>query len=349
MHNSTAQHSTAQQRNYSIDTLKFFCALLVVFIHTGGPFSIDIINRVAVPCFFVISGFFLYRKDPIEMQDRLVLALKNICIITLWSTIMYAIIAFGQSLYGVPSDNTVTFISAAKRVVALMFFNSPIWGFHLWYLFAYIYTLIAVWVICKLKLLKPLYSIIPILLSVSVFGGLYSHLILDSIQIPLMCTRNFLFVGIPYFLIGMLINKYDRQIFKSNTIIWIGFFMSIVLSACEYIINPRALGFGSGDLYLTTAPMTISIFLLAISIKQTKDNILSKIGRDYSLYIYIFHLFIMMILGKLCSLFLTENTHLYDFYKWSYSILVFLCAIIGSILFRATILPVYKKIIARIR
>ena len=53
-------------RNYSIDTLKFICAFLVIFIHTPQPdvyyIAITPISRCAVPIFFMISGYYTFGK-----------------------------------------------------------------------------------------------------------------------------------------------------------------------------------------------------------------------------------------------------------------------------------------------
>ena len=55
------------QRNYSIDILKFICATLVVFLHTKCAYQ-DIVlplTRCAVPCFFMISGYLVYKEGGI--------------------------------------------------------------------------------------------------------------------------------------------------------------------------------------------------------------------------------------------------------------------------------------------
>ena len=53
------------ERNYSIDILKFICAILVVFLHTDCVYHDYILplTRCAVPCFFMISGYFSVGKD----------------------------------------------------------------------------------------------------------------------------------------------------------------------------------------------------------------------------------------------------------------------------------------------
>ena len=52
------------ERNHIIDSLKFSCAMLVVFIHCEYPYKAILlpITDVAVPLFFAISGYFLYES-----------------------------------------------------------------------------------------------------------------------------------------------------------------------------------------------------------------------------------------------------------------------------------------------
>ena len=67
------------ERNYSIDILKFICAILVVFLHTDCVYHDYILplTRCAVPCFFMISGYLLFNDGDIEIS-RLKRSTRNI-------------------------------------------------------------------------------------------------------------------------------------------------------------------------------------------------------------------------------------------------------------------------------
>lgn len=57
-------------RQYNIDILRLICALLVVCIHCTNYSLREYIlpiTRIAVPIFFIISGYFLY-SDNISVQ-----------------------------------------------------------------------------------------------------------------------------------------------------------------------------------------------------------------------------------------------------------------------------------------
>ena len=56
-------------RNYTIDSMKFWCMLGVIYIHTSADridnilgTCLDILCRLAVPLFFVASGYTVYSK-----------------------------------------------------------------------------------------------------------------------------------------------------------------------------------------------------------------------------------------------------------------------------------------------
>ena len=71
------------QRNYSIDILKFICVTMVVFAHTKCAYQ-DIILpliRCAVPCFFMISGYLLYKEGGIG-RERIMRNFKHVAKIT---------------------------------------------------------------------------------------------------------------------------------------------------------------------------------------------------------------------------------------------------------------------------
>ncbi|MBO7636569.1 MAG: acyltransferase family protein [Paludibacteraceae bacterium] len=81
-----------KQRNYSIDSLKFICAVLVVFLHTQWNFQDEFlpITRCAVPCFFIISGYLLYEGSGIK-PERLKRNISHVVKISLWASIFYIV------------------------------------------------------------------------------------------------------------------------------------------------------------------------------------------------------------------------------------------------------------------
>ena len=74
------------ERNYNIDTMKCFCIIAVVCIHTC-PFAekslgliINVISRVAVPLFFISSGYLFYSKFSKKYTKRYFIKILKIYI-----------------------------------------------------------------------------------------------------------------------------------------------------------------------------------------------------------------------------------------------------------------------------
>ena len=101
--------------------------------------------------------------------------------------------------------------------------------------------------------------------------------------------RNFLFVGLPYFLIGAYIKQHEKSFLCHKELIFGG----AVLFAFTSILENRLLEHLDlnvvRDHYLSTTPLSILIFLLFLNFRTVKSTSFSRIGKDDSLYIYILH------------------------------------------------------------
>lgn len=262
------------QRNFSIDIVKTLAALLVICIHTGYPSVmgdyIVAFCRIAVPLFLLISGY--YYQNIIN-RKKITTYYKKIIGLTFFSSIFY-FIAFNKRL-----DYLITF-----RWDKMLIFSFPIAGDHLWYLFSLINVLIILAFCHKIK--DKLFYLIPLLLI-----GNY----ILSFSPKFWLYRNFLFTSLPYFLLGMYIHKYNKYIltlFKKKTLIYI-FVIGIMLQCFEVFLYKYLEVIYVRDHYLMTPLLSFMIFSYALVVKTQKENVLSIIGKKYSAYIYILHIFIL--------------------------------------------------------
>lgn len=205
------------QRNYSIDVLKFVCAALIVILHTNFQWHEVVLplTRCAVPCFLMISGFLLYSGNGIG-RERLLRNIKHIVHILLWSTILFAVVK--EIPYVVHGK---LFVPSMRQWLYFIVLNDNPFGFHLWYLGAYLYVLLMMTVVDRYKLWSLLYLITPVLLLGDLVLGKYSLLLLNH-EFPYVYVRNFLFVGIPYFTIGVYIKQHVASLAKVNRYIYSG-------------------------------------------------------------------------------------------------------------------------------
>lgn len=196
------------KRIHNIDSLKFLCAVLVIFIHVHTPYQEYILplTRCAVPCFFIISGYLIFTEDKQTLEAKLQRGIKKIFQILLWSTLLFAVVKF---LYAIKNDD-FSFLNL-KAVSKFILLNENPFGFHLWYIGAYLYTLVIVIFSVKVNRLNYVFYAIPFLLLTDLCFGKYS-IVLWHKEFPFILVRNFLCVGIPYFAIGMLLKHWKEKI-----------------------------------------------------------------------------------------------------------------------------------------
>ena len=202
-------------RNFSVDSLKFVCAVLVVFLHVnskGHAYYLPI-TRCAVPCFFMISGYFLMSEN---MKARLVMGCNKISRITAISTLLFAVVTLATHHFELSS-----IIPSFSDLAIFVLLNDNPWGFHLWYLGAYLYVLLICIIIDKYNKWNQAFMAVPILLVIDLIIGKYSILIMGH-EFPYIYARNFLFVGLPYFLIGAYIKRKKFLLKKHQELAWGG-------------------------------------------------------------------------------------------------------------------------------
>ena len=176
-----------KERNGSLDALKTICAFLVICIHIPFPGIVgEIITplaRIAVPIFFMITGYFYNKEDKKQFKQ-----MKKIIILIILSNLLYFI-------PNIVTTENMSNIFSVKKCLEFIIFNESPFASHLWYLNALLYVLIIVYFADKLKIRKFLYYVIPILLIIDLILGKYSILLFGQ-QFSYIIVRNFLFVRI---------------------------------------------------------------------------------------------------------------------------------------------------------
>ena len=280
------------QRNYSLDVLKLICSFLVVMIHfpcESIERYIEPITRCAVPCFFCISGFLIYGMD---MRRKLKRGIIKV----------FVLIAICTLMYGIKNVYFYDYFFVYFKVVPVFLLNDNPTAPHLWYLSAYFYILITFLIVKPDKLVtnRVLSGIIVFFLLVgTLLLGRYSFII--SKQFPLTYSRNFIFTGIPFFILGMMLKHsiptavFENKKYVRMSAVSLLFLILVNLIESEVLLTKCKVGLG--DLYFLTAPCVFSCMLLFLSYKMS-NNLLAQLGRKYSLYIYVFHLGIGNVICK---------------------------------------------------
>lgn len=268
------------QRNYSIDTLKALCAFLVIILHVAWAYTDTFLPlaRAAVPVFFMISGYFMYRDSAAGVgADRLRRALRRIGMITLWATLLF--IGWSELMSLVQNHRLFT-PSIAETLIDWALFNDCPFGYHLWYLYAYIYVLLIIGLIDRAGKWRLLFRITPFLLLALPLYSLFTGG--DTVYL-----RNFLFEGLPYFALGAYFKSLKAVPRLRGAHWWVLLFC--LTSIGESIILTRMGLPCRREMYISTPLLAISLFLMFLSIPTHRPTWLSKLGERDSLYIYILH------------------------------------------------------------
>ena len=282
------------QRYNSLDKLKVFCSFLIICIHAPflGVFGdyFMALTRIAVPIFFMISGFFW---NPLNGKKQVIKLLKLLVI----ANAIY--LAF--DLVRAIDSGIDVYIQATFTVGNLLKFvllNQSPFAPHLWYLGAIVYVIATFQMAEKMGVKRFLLYLIPILLLGDLILGKYSLLLLHK-EFPYVIVRNWLFVGIPYFGIGYVIRENRERIERGiNGLIVTGGVVAFSITSLleRYLLIAANLN-TKRDHYISTTLLAIAVFLLFLYLIDNRESALAKIWRRDSTLIYILHYLVISVLG----------------------------------------------------
>lgn len=325
-----------KRRDEGLDFLKLICAFLVVCIHIPFPETINKffspLTRIAVPIFFMITGY--YYSSILEC-GKVKNQINKIFKLFIIANIIYVFFDLAKTLlngnqFGHWLENTFGW----KKLAIFLAFNVSPFASHLWYLGAILYVLILVYFFEKKLDRKYLYCLIPVLLLFDLVFGSYA-LVFQGKSFPTALVRNFLFVGLPYFLIGDCLKKFTTKI-KAKCLV-----LSIILFSVLSITESMLLvHFGLNNIqrshYLSTTFLTIAVFLFALyhgnDITGRIFRCCAALGREASLIIYIVHVIIIYA----CRVLVNVLNIRFILKLWSYTapFIVFGLSIIVAICFK---------------
>lgn len=296
-----------KKTNYSLDLLKFVCAILIVASHTLPIFKTDILNlyygqwffRFCVPVFFLSSGFYFQKMD----DSRRLSYIKRIFLIYIASMVLYLPIYIKNHQF-VDLRGVIYFL----RELVLGYW-------HLWYLSALFFALLMNYVLEKhisLSNNKKFYiTILSLLLAVGVlfdeYYKLFNNGLLNSLASIIGIiggSRHFLFMGFPLIVIGRLIFIYRDRIFSIKPYVYLLLiFFSSLISFGETAFLLVKLG---RDITcdITIFNWVTAVFLFVITFYWSPKALekTSRIMRKSVDIVYVIHGLFIVILTKFTEL-----------------------------------------------
>lgn len=206
------------KRNYPwIDAAKLLCAALVVFTHTycydlgmAGFLVQRILSPIAVPFFFITSGFF-YVRGLEQTQDRKAYAVryveKNLTMYLCWMALTLPIAIWNFTL----AHPGAGLVMLAAYLGRSLFFTGSM-GVY-WYILSLVCCGVLLYfadTAAKYRLLF-LTSVVLWLIGVAFQAGALQGTILHwVIHTVFSCERNFLNTGLFYMMLGGMLSRWKR-------------------------------------------------------------------------------------------------------------------------------------------
>ena len=242
------------------------------------------VARIAVPFYFAAAGFFLFRKIDLEKFDVSVTQnyiFKLLRLLGIWTVLLFAG-GKGQLWYMSGLVVAVCFLSFClyKRidfekilVCAIIFFFIGLIG-------------------------DPYYRLLTPLLKSKITG----YPIKTYYEI-FSTTRNGLFMGFPFLLLGGFIEK--KRFSIKPIFAFLGFFISMALLFCEvWLIRKWELSKGNDvDMYIFLLPVIFFLLIFAVNISIKPRKIYKKL-RNVGVILYFSHMFVYYWIKSWCYLFI---------------------------------------------
>ena len=294
-----------------VDAVKFIMAVCVIILHTHPLEGInhtlnfitaDVVGRIAVPFFFMATGFLLAQRKGdgyffgIDHVKKYVYRILKLYII--WTAIYLPVIIYkniidsGEGLrYGILTS-----------IRDFIFVGS--YG-HLWYLPATDVGVEAVFFLTE-KIgerwsgILLFFLFLAGLLAQSYYGLLEiwiggGGLVWDALRLLkkiMVTSRNGIFFGSFFIYMGGWTARRYREIHLDTWMIWFGAAISVMLLGCEEVWLQRLEFVREGDMYVMLVPSAFFLLMASLRISLKKDMVF---WRKMSMNMYFIHLYFKFI------------------------------------------------------
>lgn len=285
-------------RNNSIDILRLAAAFAVVCLHlfsgsgVWGAEEIVAVARFAVPLFFLISGYF---AEGFSFRKKLWQTGKVFALAVL-SNLLYVVLNLPQPITWLLIRMRMSLLFGPSEWPDILLYNISPASEHLWFLGALLNCLLLDLLFSgAVARLRGRRAITVGLACVLLAGGLIVYHICGSnpnTGFQLYQYRNFLFLGLPFFLFGKLAWQMGLPRWRLPIPVYLALIpLFCVASIVEYRL------YGVWELYISSALLAVALLYMALdhplSSPKSLGGLPAWLGRNTSLAIYIFHIYIL--------------------------------------------------------
>lgn len=274
-------------KNFTIQLFRLVAALMVIAIHTSPFHEVSkyissgitgILTRVAVPFFFSLAGYFYMKKIKDEKNYLKKYIYKILKIYIIWGIIYF------------PYSFIYSSIKSERNIIfsILIYIRNIIFGgahFHLWYLPALIFGIILFDILYKNVQMNMIKMLAVILYFIGLFGTSYYGLLRGNLKSVMdiylnffITTRNGLFMGFPFIVLGAELTKQNLNKYTYKRILINIIFFYFLLSLEAFVIFKMKIS-NILDTYILLPFLVYYIMIFSINdfIRESSEKILKLI------------------------------------------------------------------------
>lgn len=286
----------AESKEYKVvDVMKLVMAIVVIAIHAHPELSsvstlviqvTELLYSLAVPFFFMASGFLLFKKINLPLDDEGDQRIKRYLLKIVKLYLLWTAIYLPMSVLGFVNDGTSLMKSVLIFVRNVLLVGENFMSWPLWYLLALIVAVLIIWGLLKLRMPRRIILLLSVITALVGVGLDYCHEngMFQTLTNPYFAlfakTRNGLFVGFLYVALGLVCSG----VYKNQLIVEI---------ACWAL---GIIGFAS-DAPLANAFIVYALFSFVSRIEGNKiKREYAQFCRSLSTIVYLIHMYIVALL-----------------------------------------------------
>ena len=229
----------------------------VVFIHINFPGIIgQIIKDVAsyaVPVFFMIAGYYAYKKDQSTIKRRLLKITK----IFLYAYILFFVFSAAFAVYNYQIGDWISKQFNWKTPIMYICFCTIDFAIPLWYLIAMIEVYVVWLLVVKNNKEHVFLKLLPFLFVLQIILTMYC----ETKETEWFWKTNFITRAMPWFLLGYFFHT-EKAEFIRDLNVWA--FIVLTLIGSLISIVPTAFDFGLKFNVIGYIPFAIGLFCIAV-------------------------------------------------------------------------------------